>query len=236
MESKSVYINCQECLARPMSIFCGLSTQEIDKVGHYKSVALYKKRSVIFNEGDNPHGIYTVNSGKVKIYQLTETGKEQIVRMIRPGDVIGYRALITGEKYSCTAEAIEDSVICFIPKSVFFNMAEENGSISKKLLRLLSIDLRRAENKITTLVDKPVRGRLAEALLFLRETYGMESDNATINIVLTREEIANLAGTTKETAIRLLTELKDEKILEFSGKKIKIKNIPSLVSLANVCD
>ncbi len=236
MGSKSVYVNCQECSARPMSIFCGLTTGEIDQVSHHKSVTIYKKRSIIFNEGDTPHGIYTVNTGKVKIYQITETGKEQIVRMVRPGDVIGYRALITGEKYSCTAEVIEDSNICFIPKSVFFQMTEENASISKKLLRLLSIDLKRAENKITTLVDKPVRGRLAEALLFLKETYGFENDAATINIILTREEIANLAGTTKETAIRLLSELKDEKVLEFSGKKIKIKNLPSLISLANICD
>lgn len=219
-----------------MSIFCGLTENEIDKVSFQKDVRQLRKKSIIFREGEIPHGIYTVNAGKVKIFQLTETGKEQIVRMARPGDVIGYRALITGEKYSCTAETIEEAYICFIPKNVFFSMTEENASISKKLLRLLSLDLKRAENKIATLVDKPVRGRLAEALLFLKETYGLENDNATINVVLTREEIANLAGTTKETSIRLLADLRDEGILEFTGKKIKIKNYNGLISLANICD
>jgi CRP/FNR family transcriptional regulator len=236
MGNRLVHVNCHECQARPVSIFCSLSKDEISNVSKYKTVTSYKKKSIIFQQGAQPHGIYTVNSGKVKIYQVTETGKEQIVRMAKKGDVLGYRALITADKYSCTAEVIEESNICFIPKSVFLDMTTQNGSISNNLLKLLSTDLKRAENKIANLVDKPVRERLAEALLFLKETYGFEGDNATLNIVLTREDIANIVGTSKETAIRLLSEFKDEHLVEFEGKKIKLSNIRSLAHLANVQD
>lgn len=231
-----MHVNCQECNARTHSIFCELTPSEIDSVSHYKTVTQYKKKSIIFNQGGQPHGIYTVNSGKVKIYQITENGKEQIVRLAKEGDVLGYRALLTGEKYSCTAETIEDSKICFIPKSVFFDMVDKNISISRRLLQLLSADLKRAENKISTLVEKPVRERLAEAILFLKEIYGFEADNATLNIVLTREEIANIVGTSKETAIRLLSELKDENVVQFVGKKIKVTDLKTLNHLANLLD
>lgn len=236
MVNKVVHVNCRECKARTASIFCEITPEQIEMVSHFKTVTVYKKKSLIFNEGSHPHGIYTVNSGKVKVYQLTETGKEQIVRLAREGDVLGYRALITGETYSCSAVAIEDSQICFIPKSVFADMIGSNRSITQNLLRLLSGDLKRAENKIATLVDKPVRERLAEALLFLKETYGLEPDNTTLNIILTREEIANIVGTTKETAIRLLSDLRDEEVIAFSGKKIVLNNISRLSSIANLSD
>lgn len=236
MGNRIIHVNCHECQARPASIFCALSKEEINNISSIKTVTVFKKKSVIFNQGAQPHGIYTVNSGKVKIYQITENGKEQIVRMAKKGDVLGYRALLTGDKYSCSAEVIEESNICFIPKSVFFEMSNKNASISNNLLKLLSHDLRRAESKITTLVEKPVRERLAEALLFLKETYGFEKDNVTLNVVLTREEIANIVGTSKETAIRLLSELKDENIVQFEGKKIKISDMRSLANLACITD
>jgi CRP/FNR family transcriptional regulator len=236
MGNRVIHVNCHECQARPASIFCSLSKEEINDVSTVKTVTIYKKKSIIFHQGAQPHGIYTVNSGKVKIYQITENGKEQIVRMAKRGDILGYRALITGEKYSCTAEVIEESNICFIPKSVFFSMSEKNGTISNNLLRLLSNDLKRAENKIATLVEKPVKERLAEALLFLKETYGFEKDNATLNVVLTREDIANIVGTSKETAIRLLSEFRDENLVSFDGKKIRLSNIKSIANLAKARD
>jgi CRP/FNR family transcriptional regulator, polysaccharide utilization system transcription regulator len=236
MGNRILHVNCFECPARPSSIFCSLSKEEINDISTLKTVTAFRKKSVIFNQGSLPHGIFTVNSGKVKIYQITENGNEQIVRMAKRGDVLGYRALITGDKYTCTAEVIEDSNICFIPKSVFFDLSDKNASISGNLLKLLSHDLKRAESKITTLVEKPVRERLAEALLFLKETYGFEKDNITLNVVLTREEIANIVGTSKETAIRALAEFKEENLVQFEGKKIKIPSIRALANLACISD
>lgn len=197
---------------------------------------MYKNGQVIFNQGSFPHGLYVVNSGKVKIYQLADNGKEQIVRMAKKGDVIGYRALLSHEKYSSTAEVLEETSICFIPRDLFFGFIENNSSVSMMMMKLLSQDLKKAEHKITDLAQKSVRERMAEALLYMKETYGLEQDDATINVVLTREEVANIAGTSTETAIRILSEFKNDKVVEFIGKKIKILNAKTLITIANITD
>jgi CRP/FNR family transcriptional regulator len=103
-----------------------------------------------------------------------------------------------------------------------------------EILKMLSIELRKAEQMITDLAQKPVRERMAEALLFLKETYGFEADNQTINVVLSREDIANLVGTATETAIRLLSEFKHDAIVAFEGKKIKLINMDKLIHIANL--
>lgn len=236
MRRNQNYYNCRECTARHDSIFCNLSEEQLDDINRHKAISTYKKKSVIFSQGTTPHGIYTVNTGKVKVYQLMESGKEQIVRLAKPGDVIGYRALVTGEKYLCSAETLEESKICFIPKAKFSELFEKNSTISANLIRLLSADLRKAEHKITELVEKPVKERLAETLLFLKEIYGLESDNVTLNIVITRGDIANITGTSTETAIRLLSDFKDARLIDFNGKKIVFKDLNALADLANISD
>ena len=111
-----------------------------------------------------------------------------------------------------------------------------NASITTQLLSLLSHDLKNAEQKITGLAQKPVRERMAEALLFIKETYGTESDKRTINVVLKREEIANLVGTTTETAIRLLADFKKEKLIDLNGKKIVLLDVKKLAEVTNAHD
>ncbi len=123
-----------------------------------------------------------MNSGKIKIAQPGDEGKEQIVRLAKDGDILGYRALLIGDKYSCSATAIDETSTCFIPKDSFFNLIGKNANLSMEIMKLLSHDLKKAEHKITVLAQKPVREKMAEALLFLKETYGYENDNATINI------------------------------------------------------
>ncbi len=183
-----------------------------------------------------PAGLYCINSGKVKIYQCGFEGKEQIIRLAKDGDVIGYRALISGEGYSATATVIEDSKICMIPKEYFFELLQNNPDITRSVMKLLASELKEAESKITNLAQKPVIERLAEVLLMLKEYYGNEDEDNSLNISITREEIANIVGTATETTIRLLSELKKDGILELSGKKIRIINFDSLLKLANLYD
>jgi CRP-like cAMP-binding protein len=227
---------CHQCQARFKSVFCDLNEQEVSVINDNKGCNTYKKGQIIFYEGSFPHGLFCVNSGKIKIAQTGDEGKEQIVRLAKEGDILGYRALLSGEKYSCSATALDETSICFIPKQIFFTLIEKNANLSKEILKLLSHDLKKAEHKITDLVHKPVRERLAEALLFLKETYGLESDNATLNVILTREEIANIAGTATETAIRLLSEFKKEKLIDLNGKKITFLNQNLIIKTANIND
>jgi CRP/FNR family transcriptional regulator, polysaccharide utilization system transcription regulator len=236
MRKGNITVDCKNCESRLNSIFCKLEEAEVDALHDNKGCAPYKKGQIVFSQGTSPHGLFVIYSGKVKLYQLAENGREQIVRMSKAGDVIGYRTLLCNDRYTSYAETIEESNICFIPRELFFNIMSKNTSVAVQMMELLSHDLKNAEHRITNLAQKPVRERMAEALLFIKETYGFEQDNKTINVVLTREELANIAGTATETAIRLLSDLKFEKLIEFVGKKIKILDIQKLVVIANIND
>ncbi len=126
------------------------------------------------------------------MYKLGSTGKDQIVRLAQAGDILGYRALVSGENYTASATALEESVICFIPKDKFFGILQSSSKMSMKMVELLSTDLKTAEQKITQLAQKTVRERLAETLLILKESFGVKTDESTLNVQLTREEIANI--------------------------------------------
>jgi CRP/FNR family transcriptional regulator len=191
---------------------------------------------LIFREGGKPSGIFCMNTGKVKITKMGDEGKEQIVRLARPGDILGYRSLISGEAYSGSAAALEDASICFIPRSTIIALIESSHNFSFELLKLLSHDLKEAEEKMTNLAQKPVRERLAEALLFIKETYGFTEDQQTINVNLTREDMANVVGTATETTIRLLSDFKSEGIIELNGRKIKLLDVARLLRIANLHD
>lgn len=166
---------------------------------------------------------------------MGDEGKEQIVRLAREGDVLGYRALLSADRYNATAEPLEDTDVCFIPKETLFKLIETNSSFTLQVMKLLSNDLKNAEHKITQLAEKPVRERICRLLLFLKETYGLETDEQTINVTLSRE-LANIVGTATETAIRLLSEFKHDHIIELIGKKIRILDLHKLVQTANVFD
>lgn len=230
------HIDCEHCESRYKSIFCDLKGEHLDTINEHKSCNIYKKGQTIFSEGFFPQGLYCLNSGKVKVAQAGDNGREQIIRLTKEGDILGYRALLSGDKYSASAVALEDCSICLIPKDIFFKVIESEASLSMQIMKLLSNDLGKAEHKITDLAQKPVRERMAEAILFLKETYGTESDGKTLNIVLSREEIANVVGTATETAIRLLSEFKTDAIIELQAKKIKIINYNKLVKTANIHD
>lgn len=225
---------CQNCGSRSKSIFCHLGIDELGTFNATKSCVSFKKGQTIFNEGNYPLGLFCINDGKVKLSHSGQDGKDQIVRMAKNGDVLGYRALLSGERYNASAIALDDSNVCFIPRDAFFTVLKTNSGLSLEIIKMLSLELRKAEQTITDLAQKPVRERMAEALLFLKETYGFENDNATINVVLSREDIANLVGTATETAIRLLSEFKHDKIVESVGKKIKILDVNKLVKTANI--
>lgn len=227
---------CKFCDPRFKSIFCDLHGEEMDTLNDAKDCIMYKKGQVIFSEGTRPRGLYCVHSGKIKASKIGDEGKEQILHLAKDGDVLGYRAILSGDNYSCTATALEDSSICFIPKSVFFSMVEKDSNLSLQVIKLLSSELKTAEKSITDIAQKPVRERVAETLLILKETYGCEEDGSTINVSLSREEIANIVGTATESAIRVLSEFKGDEIVELHGKKIKILNLPKLIKTANVMD
>jgi CRP-like cAMP-binding protein len=234
--SQQNYPQCKHCADRYSNVFCKAKCDSMEAIEQEKICTSYKKGEAIFKEGARPFGIYCLNSGKIKLVKTGDDGREHIVRLVRPGDPLGYRSLLSGDRYNASAVAIEDCHVCFIPKELFLSILSSDHNLSLEMMRLLSSDLAKAEEHMTHLAQKPVRERVAEALLFIKETYGFEEDNATINACFSREDIANIVGTATETVIRLLSELNKEDVIRLSGKKIIVLNMEKLIKIANIFD
>ena len=226
--------NCENCTERGRSIFCDLHATDLNKLSEHKAYNTYKKGQSIFLEGNQPQGLFCIYSGKVKIHKFGDDGKEQIVRFARKGNVLGYRALLSGGAYFATATALEETTVCFFPKAIYMQVLLANPDLCLQTIKLLASDLKMAEHLMTNMAQKHVRERIAEALILLIEYYGLEDDNVTINTILTREDIGNMVGTTTETSIRVLSDFNKEKIIRLAGKRIGILNLEQLEKVANV--
>lgn len=228
--------DCKHCQSRHYSVFCTLTEDYLTELNINKVCNVYKKGQIIFTEGNRPLGLFCINAGKVKISKLGNDGREQIVRFAKDGDIIGYRAILSNENYTASATTLDETAICFIPRDIFLTFLQHDAAYAMRIMKLLSGDLKNAETKMTELAQKPVKERVAEVLLMLKEFYGYEKDNATINVMLTREDLANIVGTATETLIRLLSEFKYDRIIDLDGKKIKIINPNKLIKTANLMD
>ena len=148
---------------------------------------------------------------------------------------MGYRSMLSEEPYPVSAESLEDTTLCFIPKSDFLEVLKNDSSLTQRILRSMSQDLGTMADSVTTLAQKPVRERLAGALLMLKDTYGIDAhDNGPVEINLTREDLANIVGTATETLIRLLHDFKEEKLIETQGRKIRVLEPEKLVRVGNL--
>lgn len=226
--------NCAQCNAQINSVFSSIDKDGLKDLNEHKSCTTFKKGQVIFSENGLPLGLFCVHSGKIKLAATGPDGKEQILRLVKGGDILGYRALISGDRYHCNAIALEDSSVCVVDKNYFLKIALEDKKLCQAIFKKISDDLKTAEEHIVSLSQKNVRERVAEALLFFKATYGFEEDNQTLSVQLSREEIADFVGTSTESAIRLLSEFNNDKIIELTGKKIKILNPDKLTKTANL--
>lgn len=236
MNPKIVIPACKDCSSLGCSIFGKLDHPALKEVSESKGANLYKRGQNIFYEGTRPSGLYCIRSGKVKVYKIDHLGSEQIVRLAKPGDILGYRSLISDELYASFAAPLEDALICFIPRTIFFRYLNENAAFALEFMKLLSRELKNAENHVADMAKKPVRERVAEALLFLKGFFGLEEDGKTLNVTMTREDLANLVGTATETVIRFLSEFKHDKLIELDHRKIKILDSRKLIQTARIYD
>ncbi len=226
-------LHCQFCRNRSDSAFHNLGTDELDTISRLKTCVSFRKGQVIMHEGARPQGVYCIHKGKAKLYKMGPEGKEQIIRFATNGDLIGYRSILSDEPISASITALVDTYACYIPKSSFFEVIEGNPKFSLNVLKLSCHELGEAGKMIASLAQKTVRERLAEILLILRATFG-EDEEGFLDIKLTREEIANMVGTATESAIRLLSELKEEGRISTQGRRIKLEDRPGLRKIAAV--
>lgn len=206
-----------------LRFWAALSDSELDKLSSHTSRITYKKGQILFYQGTRPMGLFCVHSGKVKVSQSTPKGGEQILYISKEDDFLGYRALLSEERYAATATVTEESCISFIPKEDFLSAVSENPVFLQKLLNEVCKHLGQMEKKVTQFSAYSVRERLAGTLLMLSDTYGIKGNECTIiDLSLTREELANIIGTATETLIRLLSEFKSDGTIRLEGRKISV--------------
>jgi len=230
---ESYDMTCDSCTIRTHPLFRHLDPQELQEISLNKITENHKRGSIVYREGNRMKGFYCVQKGILKIYKTGIDGKEQIIRFALPGDVIGYRSVVSNEPACTTTEVLEESIMCHIPAELLLKLIQSNGNFALELMKLTCKELGEANSYITDIAQKTVKERLAEILIHLYEEFG-EDSMGVLKVSLTREELSNIVGTATESIIRLLSEFKNSAYLELKGRKIKILDKPGLKYIANI--
>lgn len=216
------------------SIFQTLGEEDKEIIRLHHTCTNFKKGEIIYKAGDLPAGLICLSVGKVKVIKEGVGGREQIVRMSKPNDIIGYRALFAEDHYISSAIAIEDSIIGIIEKDILFDVVSRNGNLALAMLKEMALELGYSNERTVNLTQKHIRGRLAESLIFLVETFGYETDKKTIKVYLSREDIASLSNMTTSNAIKTLSAFAIEQVIELEGRKIRILDINKLKKISKL--
>ncbi len=216
------------------SILLGLPDEDLSLLMENRVEQVYKKGEVIFKEGGLPGGIFYIVEGVVKKFKSNARSREQIFYVANSGALIGYHAVITGERYPDTAATLEDSLIAFIPREDFLKVLQQSSTFNYRLLRTLSHEFSVLVNGLNLVTQRSVRERMALQLILLREKYKIDfQPGMPVVINMNREDLAGMVGTATENAIRILSEFKEEGILETKGSKILIHDVMKLMKIAD---
>lgn len=216
------------------SILTELPAADSELLMAHKSEHVLKKGEVLFREGAYPSGIYYIIEGKVKKYKTDKTGREQIIYVANTGELLGYHAILSQNRYPDSAATLEESTVAFIPKEDFLLTLQQSPVLNNRLLKALSHEFSVLANGITLFARNSVRERLALQLVVLREKYKVNFEpGMAVEINMSRDDLASMAGTARENVVRVLGEFKAAGIVETKGRKITITNIDKLIELTN---
>ncbi len=233
----STYYNdcdCNNCIEDKNSIFNILTEEEKNILKNNLTCITYKRNETIFKEGFKPTGLIYLAKGQAKLCKEGIGHREQIIRLVKTGEFLGYRALFADEYYNASAIALEESTVCIIDKKALYEVMSRNCGFDMKIIKMLADELGQSESRTVSLTQKYLRGRLAESLLLLIQTFGYEEDNQTIKVRMSREDLASLSNMTTSNAIRTLYSFVHEGVIELEGKKIKVLDVHKLEQISNM--
>ena len=204
--------------------------EEMNKLSRDRKSRHYKKKGALFYEGEYPNFLYFINKGKIKTYKMNEDGKELITGLFKEGDFIGYLALLENIEYPESAVALEESDVYLIPRRDFISLLFTNRDVSARFIKMLSRNLVEKEQELLNLAYNTVRKRVADALLQLRDRYQIDSSKS-FKMAMSRDDLASMVGTAKESVIRTLSEFKNDSLIKIKGSEITILDPDRLSSL-----
>ena len=218
-------------MMKKLAFFSGLPDEDLEKIAEITIERSYRKNTIVFMEGEPGDALYYVKSGKVKVFRAYEDGREHIVHILSQGDVFGEATLFSGIDYPASASIYEDSIIGVIRNNDLEKLVIQSPDLSLKIIRLMASKLVQAQYKIRDLTFNDVFSRTASQLLKLAEDHGSKSDmGLIINISLSRQELAEMAGTTRETISRVLSKFRKEKSITEQDDRIVLLNVERLKS------
>jgi DNA-binding response OmpR family regulator/predicted DNA-binding protein (UPF0251 family) len=194
------------------------------------STKTYKSKQDIFLDGDQIQHLYYLKKGRVKVYKTNHEGKEFITSVLKDGEFLNINMLIQEDQFTSSASAVEASDIVKISKNDFMNLLQSNREITLQFIKILSQNVEEKENQLLSFAYDSVRKKTAETILKLAKKLGHEQKE-NIKIKITRDDLANLAGTATETVIRCLSEFKSMDLIEIQGREIIIKDMDALENL-----
>ncbi len=210
-------------------VWDALTDEEKAFIDENVKVYTARKNEIIHHEGDTPTHMAMLGSGKARVYKGGVSNRSQIIRMLKPGDLFGYRSMIANEKHNTSVSAVEVSTVYIIRREAFMHIIQQNGTFCYLFLLEMARDLGNSDTRTVNIAQKHIRGRLAESLLYLKDNYGLDEDQATLSVYMSREDLANLSNMTTSNAIRTLSSFADDGIISIDGKKIKILDMDELV-------
>lgn len=231
MKKESVLPDRSICVEKFRQIFKNISVRESDQLIADNSIKFYNKGSLIYSEGERMKGCYFIFSGIIKIYQTGHEGKEQIIKFEKEGDIFGFRSVILKETACTSVETLSDCILCFISDNSLLGLLKSNPDFAYELMQIACKELGESNRHIKDIAQKSVKERLAEILILIANDFGIEADGS-LKLSISREDLGNFVGTATETLIRLLSEYKQEGLIESKGRKIKLLNMEKLKKMA----
>jgi len=225
---------CENCPAHLSGIFADLTVDQAREVEKGRVLDHYQKGQVLYYEGHHPLAAYCLLSGQVKVYRILAGGQRRILRLAGPGDLLGHESLLKKDAYEANAEAMEGCYVCTLPKAAVLPILEKNPGVLLRLLEKVTADLKVLQGAGTSDPGRsPVSVRMARLLLDLNQRFGRPvHGGSSMELALTRAEIASMLGTTTETTIRVLARFQKQGVLSLSHNAIDLKNISALQALA----
>jgi CRP/FNR family transcriptional regulator len=227
--------NCTTCKLRSDNFFCCVSGGSLADLDRIKHVSSYPEGAMLFMEGEMARGVYIVCQGRVKLLTTNSEGKTMIVKIAKPGDLLGLYAAISGEKLEVTAETLQPTQLAFVTREDFMRYIRAHGDACLRMAQHMGRDCHAAYEVLRSIaLSNSVPEKLAR--LLMEWTVGAEENNGTLRVKLslTHEELAQLIGCSRESVSRSLGEFKRRRLLELNGSTLLVRNKAALESLATI--
>lgn len=233
-----VKIDCFDCQSRDRSAWCGLNQSDVSFLNERKQTSILRVGNVIHEQGEPCKGLYIVERGTVAIRKTDAAGNTMLLRLCHKGDTIGYRALLSGGPHTTSAECLVESRICFIAKESVQGMTKRNPELGLQFVRQMAQELEATEHGLLRTAALPIRMRLAHLLLSLKDRYGSVDDSGTLSLELplSRQDIASLLAARPETIARAIHELDADSVARFSGRTVTIPDLDLLLDEVEFAD